>query len=135
MTPLQSVTICSAHRQDGQPCRAKAIRGGTVCSVHGGLAPQVLAKAKLRLLMGADLVAERLLGVALTAKSKRRDSDVIAACKDILDRAGVRSERDAQGTSNGAIQAKIEVVFVTPEQRPDDSGNTSAFSHGSQLPV
>ena len=33
---------CSARRSsDGQPCRAFAIIGGTVCSAHGGSAPAV----------------------------------------------------------------------------------------------
>ncbi|EOD66895.1 hypothetical protein [Amycolatopsis vancoresmycina] len=32
----------------GQPCKNSAIRGGTVCTVHGGRAPQVAAKAAVR---------------------------------------------------------------------------------------
>jgi len=32
---------CSARRTNGEPCRAYAIVGGTVCRVHGGSAPQV----------------------------------------------------------------------------------------------
>lgn len=40
---------CSAHRKSGQPCRNWAIRGGFVCRMHGGAAPQVRAKAKMRL--------------------------------------------------------------------------------------
>ena len=40
---------CSARRQrDGKPCGRYAIRGGTVCPIHGGKAPQVLRKAKAR---------------------------------------------------------------------------------------
>jgi hypothetical protein len=40
---------CSARRRDGQPCGCWAIRGGTVCRVHGGAAPQVRRKARDRL--------------------------------------------------------------------------------------
>ena len=40
---------CSAHRKSGQPCRNWAIRGGYVCRMHGGAAPQVRAKAAARL--------------------------------------------------------------------------------------
>jgi len=40
---------CTAHRSDGAPCRAWAIRGGRVCSVHGGRAPQVREAARRRL--------------------------------------------------------------------------------------
>jgi hypothetical protein len=40
---------CKAHRRDGRPCRCWAIRGGFVCRVHGGAAPQVRAKARARL--------------------------------------------------------------------------------------
>ena len=40
---------CRARRTDGQPCGCWAIRGGFVCRVHGGAAPQVRAKANVRL--------------------------------------------------------------------------------------
>lgn len=39
---------CKARRKNGQPCRNWAIRGGYVCRIHGGAAPQVLAKARVR---------------------------------------------------------------------------------------
>lgn len=40
---------CVGHTSDGGPCPNWAIRGGTVCSTHGGSAPQVKAKARQRL--------------------------------------------------------------------------------------
>jgi len=40
---------CTAHRTDGTPCGAWAIRGGYVCRMHGGSAPQVKAAARRRL--------------------------------------------------------------------------------------
>lgn len=41
---------CTAHSsRTGKPCRAPAIRGGTVCTGHGGRAPQVKAAAARRL--------------------------------------------------------------------------------------
>ena len=41
---------CSAHRsRDRAPCRAYAIRGGKVCTAHGGRIPQVKKAAKERL--------------------------------------------------------------------------------------
>lgn len=38
---------CSARRTNGEPCRAYAIVGGTVCRTHGGSAPQVRRAATL----------------------------------------------------------------------------------------
>jgi hypothetical protein len=40
---------CRARRQDSQACGCRAIRGGFVCRVHSGAAPQVRAKANVRL--------------------------------------------------------------------------------------
>jgi hypothetical protein len=48
---------CSAHCRDGQPCRAPAIEGSSVCRCHGGSAPQVQIKAKHRLLIEASHLA------------------------------------------------------------------------------
>lgn len=40
---------CSAHTSAGNQCRRQAVRGATVCYVHGGAAPQVKAAAARRL--------------------------------------------------------------------------------------
>jgi hypothetical protein len=40
---------CTAHTTAGNPCRRQAIKGGTVCYVHGGAAPQTKAAAHRRL--------------------------------------------------------------------------------------
>ena len=40
---------CTASRKDGKPCGSWAIKGATVCRVHGGAARQVRAAAARRL--------------------------------------------------------------------------------------
>jgi hypothetical protein len=51
---LKERRICSARSQrTGLPCRKSPILGGTVCTKHGGKAPQTIAKAQERL---ADLI-------------------------------------------------------------------------------
>src|SRR5271165_4804493 len=39
---------CTGHCTDGRPCPNWAVTGGTVCSTHGGRAPQVKRKADER---------------------------------------------------------------------------------------
>lgn len=39
---------CMATRRDGEPCGNRPRRGGRVCRMHGGSAPQVLARAAER---------------------------------------------------------------------------------------
>src|SRR5215472_13059297 len=89
---------CTARRSNGLPWKRQAIVGGRVCPYHGGSAPQVVVAAKLRLALAADAVAERLVKIALSKRT--RDSDVIAAAKDLLDRAGVRPEKPRDETPN-----------------------------------
>ncbi len=76
---------CTAHRQDGHPCKAKAIRGGSVCRVHGGSAPQVRHAANRRLLEALDPAAGELVRIALTGKVERNR---IMAIKELFERAG-----------------------------------------------
>ncbi len=40
---------CGAHRTDGTPCRAWAMRGQYTCWAHGGATPQARAWAEARL--------------------------------------------------------------------------------------
>ncbi|WP_131802460.1 hypothetical protein [Parafrankia soli] len=42
---------CRAHRTDGSPCRAYAIRGGRVCRAHGGASPNARQVANTRMIL------------------------------------------------------------------------------------
>lgn len=60
--PKASPRRCQAHSsQTGQPCRATAVRGATVCVAHGAGAPAVKAKA-------AERVQRQKLGAFLAAQ-------------------------------------------------------------------
>lgn len=82
--------VCHAHKTNGDPCKAPAMKGQQVCRVHGGMAPQTRRKALERLLEAADPAAAELVRISTRGKSER---DRIAAIKDLLDRAGVGEER------------------------------------------
>ena len=77
---------CTANKTNGQPCKAPAIKGGTVCRVHGGSAPQVKAKAMQRLLAAVDPIMAELVELALKGETP---AVKLAAIRDALDRAGV----------------------------------------------
>lgn len=80
---------CSAHSsRTGEPCRKWAVAGSNVCQTHGGSAPQVKAKARLRLLAASDPVAAALVKIALDKNQPAAAR--VQACKDILDRAGLK---------------------------------------------
>ena len=81
--------LCKAHLSDGSGtlCSRWAIRGGTVCPMHGASAPQVREAARRRLLEAADPAAAELVRLALDSPDDRVR---LAACRDILDRAEVR---------------------------------------------
>jgi len=40
---------CTAHRSDGEPCRAWAVRDAVICIAHGAGAPQVRRAARRKL--------------------------------------------------------------------------------------
>lgn len=90
-------TPCAALTTSGRPCRAWAIKGGTVCVKHGGTAPQVRAAARRRLereAIVADLprllvaVEEGLAGsapVETLDDARRRAAAVVAVLSEMLD--------------------------------------------------
>lgn len=104
------MAICTAMRTNGERCRAPAIAGGRVCRAHGGACPQVVAKAKLRLALAADSVAARLVAIAVSKKTKT--ADAIAAARDLLDRAGVRAERETHGAAGDGTVLWEEFIEI-----------------------
>ena len=84
---------CTAHKRNGDRCKNAAIRGATVCGYHGGNAPAVKAKARIRLEMAADRMARNLLGLAETADS---EAVQLAATNSALDRSGLGAKTSVE---------------------------------------
>ncbi|WP_431236702.1 hypothetical protein ACQ86B_17375 [Mycolicibacterium aichiense] len=92
---------CAGHKRNGDRCLKAAIKGATVCRTHGGATRHVQRAARIRLENAQDLMAQQLLGVALTAES---EAVKLAAIKDVLDRGG--------------LKAPSEVVLSQAEPKP-----------------
>lgn len=115
---------CTAHRKNGDRCKAPAIKGGTVCRVHGGAAPQVRDAARLRLLALVD-PALATLGRSLDLKGNQAQV-ALAAARDVLDRAGFKSTEklEISGADGGPIREEMVVRFVRPgEAVLEDEGD------------
>lgn len=97
---------CHAHvrREDEggiRPCGAYPIRGGQVCPVHGGMAPQTQAKA-------ARTLAEReALAKAQMAYPRRRASEILLDALHKADALAQQAE-DEGWPDAAAHQAKAE---------------------------
>ena len=76
---------CTALNSSGQQCKKAPIRGGTVCTVHGGSAPQVKAKAAQRLAALVDpslpVVAQRITQGLYAMETKLFQKDGIVTDK------------------------------------------------------
>lgn len=91
---MEKGTRCTARRKNGKPCTNWAIRGASVCRMHGGGAPQVKRAAQVRLLMASDTLMAELLLIAL---DKRQPTPVrLAAIRDALDRAGLSGKTEVE---------------------------------------
>ncbi|MCV7343797.1 hypothetical protein [Mycolicibacterium rhodesiae] len=100
-SPNVQARRCVGHKRNGDRCLKAALKGATVCRTHGGATRRVQRAARIRLENAQDLMAQQLLGVALTAES---ESVKLAAIKDVLDRGGLR--------------APTEVVLSQSEPKP-----------------
>ena len=79
-------------RKQYRPCQAWAMHGSTVCDMHGGNAPQVIAEAKKNLALATRNISDVLIDIAL---DERQAPDVrIKAAVQVMDRAGIRSGVD-----------------------------------------
>lgn len=93
---LQSRTVCTAKRRNGSQCLNYAIKGATVCRMHGGSAPQVRRAAQVRLLMSADNLMAALLKIALDEKQPVQAR--LIAIRDGLDRANLAGTQNVEVT-------------------------------------
>lgn len=104
--------ICTARRSNGDPCRKQRVTGAVVCATHGGRAPQVKEKARVRLDMAADKLVKQLLHIAID------DPDIpsqvkLAAIRDALSRVGITERRALElevGPSKGFEQVLTAVI-------------------------
>lgn len=102
---------CKAHsKRTGKPCGKDAIKGGSVCRMHGGSAPQVRASAEARL---RALVDPAIGVVEATLKDAKRPDLRLKAAHDVLDRNG---HKQAQ---------KIELDAMIETKQFDFSGLSS----------
>ena len=112
---------CTAHKRNGDRCKNAAIRGGTVCGYHGGNAPAVKAKARLRLEMASDRLARQLLN--MTTDPNVADPVKLAAIKDALDRSGIQ----AKTAVSVEVSAKpYELVFDAIVAGPRDQSRSES---------
>jgi hypothetical protein len=49
MARIRQARHCRARRRDGEPCRAWAMIGATVCRMHGGSSPRARRAARFRI--------------------------------------------------------------------------------------
>lgn len=85
VAPWTHAAQCQATNKQGLDCTRPAVPGATVCRYHGGAAPQVQRKAKLRLL---ELVDPAIATLAREMASAEKSADKQRAANSILDRAG-----------------------------------------------
>lgn len=119
---VQPINRCTAHRRNGDACKNAAVKGASVCRVHGGSAPQVRRAAAVRLLMAADSVAGELVKIALSKTAS--DATKVQAIFGILDRAGLspRQQIDVDVEVGGKLTVYDRVVLAStiPVDGPPD---------------
>ena len=104
---------CTAKaKSTGKRCKRTPSPGGAVCKKHGGGAPQVQAKAKLRLATLTDLAIGALAALLKPAAVKKNPAQALGAAKDVLDRAGLKTpdELDITATTGTIDLEKIETL-------------------------
>jgi len=103
---------CSATNRKGARCGKFAIPGGTVCRMHGGGAPQVIAKAQERMEACAERVLEELCHVSFVDIREAFDkNNNLIDVKNLPDRvaraiSGVEYE-DVWETDKDGKQVKV----------------------------
>lgn len=124
MPPWGRAARCPVVR-NGRRCRKPCIPGGTVCNAHGGAAPQVKNRAKLRIL---SLVDPSLGALARTLAQTQDENLRVKVAFGILDRAGMGKAADVSADVAKALlmdryhayRAKLEEEQAAEGEEPVD---------------
>ena len=133
MDRMQSGTVCTAKRRNGEPCLNYAVQGAKVCRMHGGSAPQVRAAAQVRILMASDLAAKKL--VDLMQSPTVDDRVKLSAAKDLLDRANLAGTQNVEigVTKRDFSDVTADVVLDLDMGEDDDPNTVERSCHGGLL--
>jgi hypothetical protein len=113
LTSTRMLRQCKGTNRAGARCRRSPIKGGAVCALHGGKAPQVVAAAKRRLLEAAEPVVAGLIEI-FEDEAHVEPRDRIRAGFGILDRAGLSPNEKVNGI--GVVNAQGgNVLLYMPE--------------------
>jgi len=105
---------CKAKgKTSGKPCTQSAIKGGTVCRMHGGSAPQVREAAKLRLLAMVDPALAALHEIVADKDPVARQQR-LGAARDILDRAGLKAKDEVEISGPDGAPVNFVIHGVKP---------------------
>lgn len=111
---MTDAPICHAHKADtGEPCKAFAIRGGTVCVYHGGSVPSVRQKALERMQALVDPAITRIHELIMQDEDR---SVSMRASADLLDRVGFN--RTDKIKLSGDADEPLEIVISRPLNVP-----------------
>lgn len=108
----QGRRVCTAK---GNTCNGVVARGLNVCRMHGGAAPQVRRKARLRL---AELVDPAIATLAREMAGADSSSDRQKAANSILDRAGFAraTKIEAEDARSILLDRLLEIRQAAYEQ-------------------
>lgn len=115
------VIRCVGHKKNGGRCKHSALKGSKVCAYHGGRAPQVQARAKIRIQEATDKAARGLLDMA--SDTTIPEGVRLSAIKDILDRGGlgVRQSVDIEVSAKPFERVFDQISAGLPESDPIDA--------------
>lgn len=100
----------------GVRCKQPARMGTTVCRTHGGNAPQVQRKARLRL---AELV-DPAIGRLSSVLENGNDRDALRAVENVLDRAGYpRTANLDVADARALLRERLDKLRREAAEHPD----------------
>jgi hypothetical protein len=111
--------LCKALTRDGDRCQHRPMRGQLVCHMHGGKAPQNLAKAEERL---RALVHPAINALAQMIESADQDSVRLNASKYVLELAGFKATVEVKGEHEVVIRVIDEPQPIVIEQAYELNG-------------
>lgn len=129
--PSDANRCIARSKRSGEQCKRHALPGATVCSMHGGRAPQVKAAAARRVALGEALGELERLGVPIDVSPTDAMLDMVREAAGNVAFLRARVQELEQRATAGIVDVDSDGRVSSPQSIAGPTGSTTKMNEAA----